>query len=110
MYVYLVYLPKSFELRKLVDVMDIKDPNMLRNIKTHWISLLESLRKIMNKYKTMICKMAKDAVVKYSHLTKKQRSPKETTRYNLDLLCNVGTLLALTCLGICQFSHEICSD
>ena len=37
---------------------------MLKNVKTHWNSLLEPLRKVMNEYRTLIVKMYEDAVVK----------------------------------------------
>jgi hypothetical protein len=46
----------------------------------------------------MIVKMCEDAAVKQLEITSKQAAAKELARHNYDLLCNVGTLLAL--LGI----------
>jgi hypothetical protein len=75
--------------------LEIEGLNMLRNVKTRWISVLEPLRKILGEYKTLIYKMAQDVAVKDPHLSEKQRASRETARHNLDLLCDVGTLFAL---------------
>ena len=50
----------------------------------------------MQEYKTLIVKMAEDATVKNLNAKDKEASAK--ARNNLDLLCDVGTLLALPCL------------
>jgi hypothetical protein len=42
---------------------------MLGNVKIHWILVLEPLKRIIGKYKTLTCKMAEDVVVKDLHLT-----------------------------------------
>lgn len=68
---------------------------MLRNVKTRWISLLEPLKMVMEEYKTLVVKICEDATVKETELTAKQTAVKETTRCNYNLLCDVGTLLAL---------------
>jgi hypothetical protein len=72
MYAYFNLSPKKhFEFQKLTDVVETEGLNMLRNVRTHWISVLEPLRRILGEYKTLICKMAKDAAVKDPHLTDK---------------------------------------
>ena len=99
MYAYFSQSPKKhLEFQKLVDVMETKGLNMLRNVKTRWILVLEPLRRILGEYKTLICKMAQDAAVKDPHLSEKQRASRETTMHNLDLFCDVGTLFVLPCL------------
>ena len=64
---------------------------MLRNVKTCWILVLEPLRKIIGEYKTLIYKMAEDDAKKDPHLSEKQRASREIAKYNLNLLCDVGT-------------------
>ena len=71
---------------------------MLKIVKTGWILVLEPLRKIMGEYKTLICKMAEDAVVKDRHFTKKQRASRKIVRHNLGLLCDLG-ILYVCCLS-----------
>jgi hypothetical protein len=44
---------------------------MLQSIKTHWISLLEPLRRVMEEYKTLIVKMCEDAPIKEPAFTPK---------------------------------------
>jgi hypothetical protein len=99
MHAYFSHSPKwHLESQKLADIVETEGFIMLRNVKTRWISLLEPLRRIMDEYKTLIAKMCEDDVVKKLYLTVKQAAAKETTRLNCDLLCDVGTLLALPCL------------
>jgi hypothetical protein len=86
---------KHLEFQKLADIVETKGLRMLRNVKTHWISLLEPLRRVMGEYKTLIVKMCKDAAIKEPALTPKQTTSKESTKHNCDLLCDIGTLLPL---------------
>jgi hypothetical protein len=51
----------------------------------------------MGEYKTLIVKMCKDAAVKEPALIPKQAASRESARQNCDLLCDIGTLLALLC-------------
>jgi hypothetical protein len=55
---------KHLEFQRLADIMEIEGLRMLRNVKTHWILLLEPLRRVMGEYKTLIVKMYEDATVK----------------------------------------------
>jgi hypothetical protein len=74
---------------------------MLRNIKAGWISLLEPLRRVMGEYKTLIVKMCKDIAVMEPALISKQTTSRKSAKYNCNLLCDVGTLLALPCVLRC---------
>ena len=97
LYNYFTVSPKRhLEFTKLVDVVETGGLKLLRNVKTRWISVLEPLKRIMVEYKTLIVKMAEDAAVKNPNAKDKEVSAK--ARNNLDLLCDVGTLLALPCL------------
>jgi hypothetical protein len=62
---------KHLEFQKFADIVEIEGLNMLRNVKTCWILVLEPLRKIMGEYKTLICKMAEDDAKKDPHLFEK---------------------------------------
>jgi hypothetical protein len=59
--------------------------------------LLDPLRRIMEEYKTLLVNMCNDAVVKEPKLTAKQRTAKDSARHNYSLLCDLGTLLSLSC-------------
>jgi hypothetical protein len=89
---------KSLEFQKLAEIVETEDLRILRNVSTRWISLLEPLRSILGEYKTLIVKMCEDVAVSEPEITGKQAADKETARHNLDLFCNVGTLLGLPCL------------
>jgi hypothetical protein len=52
----------------------------------------------MGEYKTLIVKMCEDAAIKEPALTPKQVASRESAKYNCDLLCDIGTLLALPCV------------
>jgi hypothetical protein len=70
---------------ELVEIMKTKGLKSLRNAKTQWISMLEPLKHVLAKYKTLIVKMSLDnpSIVQ--------------TRLNLDLVCDIHTFLALSC-------------
>jgi hypothetical protein len=51
----------------------------------------------MEEYKTLLVKMCDDAAVKEPELTAKQRAAKDVARHNYSLLCDLGTLLSLSC-------------
>jgi hypothetical protein len=89
---------KHLEFQRLADIVETEGLRMLRNVKTRWISLLEPLRRVMGEYKTLIVKMCEDAAVKEPALTPKQAASRESARHNCDLLCDIGTLLALPCV------------
>jgi hypothetical protein len=63
--------------------MEIKGLKILINVKTLWISMLEPLKHVLAKHKTLIIKMS------LNNLSIVQ------ARLNLDLFCDVHTLLAL---------------
>jgi len=66
--------------------VETEGQQMLHNLKTRWISLLEPLRRIVDEYKTLVVKMREDVVVKEPNLTAKQAATKESTRLNYELL------------------------
>jgi len=122
MYAYFNASPKRhLEFQKLADLMETEGLKMLRNVKTRWISLLDPLRRVLGEYKTLIVKMSDNAALKEPELTVKQAAAKEAARVNHDLLCDVGTLVALPCLlpllesvnslmKFAQSSHAFVSD
>jgi hypothetical protein len=96
MYAYFSHSPKKhLEFQKLVDVVETKGLRILRNVTTR--SLLDPLRRIMGEYKTLLVKMCDDAAVKEPELTARQRAAKDSARQNYSLLCDLGTLLSLSC-------------
>jgi hypothetical protein len=105
---------KHLEFQKLANLVETKGLSILRNVKTRWISLLEPLKRVLGEYKTLIVKMYEDAVVKQPEMTVKQTAARESARSNYDLLCDVGTLLALSCIlpllesvnSLMKFSHS----
>jgi hypothetical protein len=94
---YFSHSPKRhLEFTKLAEIVETKGLKILNNVKTRWISLLEPLKRVLGEYKTLIAKMCEDAAVK--DLEPKAREAIEKAKHNLDLLCDVGTLLALPCI------------
>ena len=89
---------KHLEFQKLTDIVETKGLRMCKNVKTRWISLLELLKRVPSEYKTLVVKMCEDSTVKEPMLTQKYQANRESARQNLDMLCDVGTLLALPCL------------
>jgi hypothetical protein len=74
------------EYQKLAEIMETSGLKILQNVTTRWISMLEPLKHVLGEYKTLIVKMAHDA------------NEESKAAYNLALLCDVHTLLALPCL------------
>jgi len=59
---------------------------ILQNVKTWWISMLEPLKQVMTKYKTLIMKISQD------------NASIAQARFNLILFCDLPLLLGLSCL------------
>jgi hypothetical protein len=94
---YFSHSPKRhLEFTKLAEIVETKGLKILNNVKTRWISLLEPLKRVLGKYKTLIAKMCEDAVVKDPK--SKAKEVIEKAKRNLDILCDVGTLLASPCI------------
>jgi hypothetical protein len=89
---------KHLEFQKLADIVETEGLRMGKNVKTRWISLLEPLRRVLSEYKTLVVKICEDSAVKEPTLTPKQQASRESVRRNLDMLCDISTLLALPCL------------
>jgi hypothetical protein len=56
------------------------------------------MKRILEEYKTLFVKLAKDATFKAITFTPEQPLKKKTTRHNLGLSYDVDTLLALPCI------------
>ena len=99
MFSYFSHSPKRhLQFQRLTELVETEGRHMLRNVKTRWLSLLDPLKRVMGEYKALVATMCEDSVVKAPQLTTKQAATKETARHNYDLLCDIGTLLALPCL------------
>lgn len=52
---YFNHSPKrSLEFQKLVQILEIDGNNIMKNVKTMWMSMLEPLKKIMEKYDMLL--------------------------------------------------------
>jgi hypothetical protein len=64
----------------------LKGKKNLKNIKTHWISMLSPSKCVLNEYKPLIVKMAKD------------NSTINIAKPKYELLCDVEMFLGLACV------------
>jgi hypothetical protein len=77
---------KVREFVKLVKTLETNDLKLLRNIKTHLISMLIPLKYVSRKYRSLIVKMHTYA-------------PKcELAQKNLDLMCDLELVFGLPCI------------
>lgn len=61
LYSYSSSFPKhTLEFQKLATCLEAKGNNMLRNVKTRWISMLGPTKRMLEKYKPLVTKMAMD--------------------------------------------------
>jgi hypothetical protein len=68
MYNYFVHSSKHhLEATKLVEILECKGNKIMKNIKTRWISMLSSSRRVLQKYKPLIVKIVED----YNYCTSK---------------------------------------
>ena len=102
LYGYFSHSPKCHnEFVKLATVMNKSHDKILRQVKTRWISMLKPAKRVLAQYDTLLYKMHLDAP------TVKAAGP------NLQMLSDVETVLALTCLmplletlnGVIKFSQ-----
>jgi hypothetical protein len=72
------FCPWHLEFQKLVVAMETKGNKILKNVKTLWMSMLDPLRRIMDKYKSLVVimqvdqiftQMAKVNVIKFSTIS-----------------------------------------
>ena len=62
MHSYFLHLPKwHLEFTKLTEIVETKGLKIMNNVKTRWISLLEPLKYVLDKYKTLIVKMYEES-------------------------------------------------
>jgi hypothetical protein len=87
LHVYFSSSPKQYlEFNKLAEVVETSGLKILGNVKTRWILLLEPVKHVLLKYKTLIVKMSND--------TRKESKAAQ----NLSSLCDVHTFLAFPCM------------
>jgi len=88
MYKYFDHNPKHYlEIYKLAELLQCKGNKILKNIKTQRISMLSSSEAMLNEYWTLVVKMVENNVNIIIVKTN-----------NHEFLCNVKTLLGLTCV------------
>jgi len=76
-------LKKFLEFIKLVETLETKGLKLLKNVKTHWISMLSPLKRILAHYKSLVVKMHSDC--------EKNKSACD----NFELLCDLDVILGL---------------
>jgi hypothetical protein len=87
LYAFFAHNPKKFlEFSKLVKTLETKRLKLLRNVQTHWISMLSPLKCVQDQYKSLIVKMC-------SNCEKNKYSPD-----NFELLCDLDLILGLPCV------------
>jgi hypothetical protein len=70
-------LKRDLEFTKLVEVMETKGAKILKNVKTHWISMLSPTWCVMVEYRILLMKMALDGPTN------------DKAKENFKLLCDV---------------------
>jgi hypothetical protein len=86
-YTYFSHSPKrNLERSKLAEIMETKGLKILCNIKTKWISMVAPSKVVLEEFKILLVKMAKDAIAN------------EFATINYELLFDIETILGLTCL------------
>ena len=73
---------KHLEFQNFADIVETEGKRMLKNVKTRWISLPESLKRVLGEYRTLIVKMCDDATVKEQALTARQAATTESAKRN----------------------------
>jgi len=86
-YVYFNHISKHhLEFQKLANLVETEGHYMLCNVKTWWISLLDTLRRIIGEYKTLVAKMCQDSTVKELELKVKQAIVQKTRQGTITML------------------------
>jgi len=70
----------------LAKLLKCKGNKIIKNIKTHWVSTLSPSKKVLSEYKALVVKMVEDSVIV------------DTTKINYELMCDLETLLGLSCI------------
>jgi hypothetical protein len=74
---------RHLEFTKLTKVMETKGAKILKNVKTHWISMLSPAWCVMGEYRTLLMKMALDGPTN------------DKAKANFEFFCDVKILLLL---------------
>jgi hypothetical protein len=87
MHNYFAHSPKChLEASNLAELLECKHNKIIKNIKTHYISMLTPSKRILSEYKALVVKMVKDNVIV------------DTTKTNYELLSDVETLMGFFCI------------
>jgi hypothetical protein len=87
LYSYFSHSPKKIQkFIELANIMEIKGPRILINIKTCWISMLLPTKRVLLGYHALVLKMHRD-VDTITHAA-----------HNLELLCDLEVMLGLSCI------------
>ena len=85
---YFSKFPKyHLELQKLAELLESMGIKILQNIKTRWISMLSSLKRVLSEYRILLVKMYFDHFVKPTI---------PTAKVNYELMVDIKSLLTLT--------------
>ncbi len=70
----------------MAKLLEGKGNKNIKNIKTHWVSMLSPSKRVLSEYKALVVKMVEDNVIV------------DTTKINYELMCDLETLLGLSCI------------
>ncbi len=68
-------------MNKLIEMLECQGNKILKNVKVWWILMFSPSKRVLVEYKTLVVKWFKI----------------ETTKINYELLCDVETLLGISC-------------
>jgi hypothetical protein len=77
---------RHLKLQKLAELLESKCINFFQNVKTRWISMLSSLKRVLSEYRTILVKMYYDQFVKPTI---------PAAKVNYELMADIKCLLRL---------------
>jgi hypothetical protein len=77
------------EFVELVDIMEIRVGENLKNIKTHYISKFFPIKRVLFKYYALVLKMHQDVDII------------NQVAHNLELFCDLELMLGFFCMSLC---------
>jgi len=87
-------LKKFLKFTMFAETLETKGLKLLRNVKTHWISMLSLLKHVLAKCKSLVVKMHSDC------------EKIKSTHDNFELLCDLDLILGLPCvMSILEVVH-----
>jgi hypothetical protein len=89
-------LKKLLKFTKFVEPLEIERLKLLRNVKTHWVSMLNLLKCVLAQCKYLVVKMHSDC------------EKNKSTHDNFELLCDLDLILGLPCvMPILEVVHSL---